>query len=128
MFAIIVPVLILPAIFTLIYLEHKALKAPAVAPGDREGHIGKLNIAPGEDALSVEEVDPMYKAPLITRVKNGFYEIDALGLIILGFGWALVSLHKSAILGPTAANIVLHSCCCHSHLSPMPATDTETAL
>lgn len=89
----IVPVLILPAIAVLIYLEHKAMKAPeTVEDAENKTKTHELNVAADAGAIAIptKDIKHDWDAPLVTRLKNGFYEIDAIGLIILGFGWSLV--------------------------------------
>ncbi|KAF5366833.1 hypothetical protein D9758_006517 [Tetrapyrgos nigripes] len=95
MFAIIMPVVLSPAIFTLIYLDRQAQKmglvniassnaarreARALAEQEgMEGPRGEVTAKAAQTSLTWRE-----------RAQNNLIEIDAFGLILLGFGWSLL--------------------------------------
>lgn len=86
MFAIIAPVVITPAIATMIWLEHRAVKAAErAAAGQEIGDAKDVNVA------VLEDLRP--SAPLWQRLQKALIEIDTFGLLLLGFGWSLVSFH-----------------------------------
>lgn len=72
MFAIIMPVTISPAIVVLFILEHKAQK---------------MNIPIDEPVVAIQKGEPWSK-----KIYHALIEIDAVGLILLGFGWSLLLL------------------------------------
>ncbi|KIY71323.1 MFS general substrate transporter [Cylindrobasidium torrendii FP15055 ss-10] len=94
MFAIIMPACLIPAIAVLIYLDKKAQKE------------GIINIASSNAARRIarekgvydprgadEEVDvPVVSQGWWQAMKEGLVEIDAFGLLLLGFGWSLLLL------------------------------------
>ncbi|KAJ3905942.1 major facilitator superfamily domain-containing protein [Lentinula edodes] len=82
MFAIIMPVDLCPAIFTLIYLDRKA---------HREGIIN-LSSSGAVRRLALAEGRYKEQARWTVRTKQILSEIDAFGLILLGFGWSLLLL------------------------------------
>lgn len=97
MFAIIMPAALLPAIITLIVLDRRAKKAGLVNMAssnaarraakdlaDREGHEAPRGIIAAPSAESATT----WKQSLV----QGFHEIDAIGLVLLGFGWSLLLL------------------------------------
>lgn len=97
MFAIIMPACLLPAIFTLVILDRKARKAGLVNMAssnaarraarelaEREG----IEAPHGIITAPAAESATTWKQSLI----DGFHEIDAIGLILLGFGWSLLLL------------------------------------
>ncbi|GAA5833832.1 hypothetical protein JCM11251_005980 [Rhodosporidiobolus azoricus] len=92
MYAIIMPVVMIPGILVLFWLEHKAQKqgiisvassgqaiadAAAVAEKQQEGEVGAV-VKPSTSMLS--------------RVILAWHELDGPGLILLGFGWSLLLL------------------------------------
>ncbi|KAG7087766.1 hypothetical protein E1B28_013707 [Marasmius oreades] len=97
MFAIIMPVVIGPAIITLIYLERKAQKlgivnmASSNAARREARELAEKKGEKGPHGLVVAEVAPT-NLTWIERVKANLAEIDAFGLILLGFGWSLFLL------------------------------------
>lgn len=97
MFGIIMPVCLAPAIFVLVFLERRARKAGIVniassnaarrAAAERAREKGEE--AP-RGAIVAEAVAP--KLSWAQQLKFGLIEIDAFGLILLGFGWSLLLL------------------------------------
>ncbi|KAH8601945.1 putative siderophore iron transporter [Bisporella sp. PMI_857] len=91
MFAIIMPVALAPAIGTLIYLDRKAKKDGIVnmaasraarrAAGVEEGLAGQ------DEPVAIAPTQPWAEG-----LKAGLEEIDAFGMILLGFGWSLLLL------------------------------------
>lgn len=71
-----------PAIAVLFHLERKAVK-------NSDDLEDEEKVDPAV-ARPVEEIDPLAHAPFMTRAKAGLREIDAIGLLLLGFGWSLV--------------------------------------
>ncbi|KAK7447103.1 hypothetical protein VKT23_014316 [Stygiomarasmius scandens] len=97
MFAIIMPVVLGPAIFTLIYLDRQAQKMGLVnmassnaarrearALAEQEGHEGPRG------QVTAKAVDTQLS--WAERARTNLVEIDAFGLILLGFGWSLLLL------------------------------------
>ncbi|KAF9262039.1 MFS general substrate transporter [Marasmius fiardii PR-910] len=97
MFAIIMPVVIGPAILTLIYLERKAHKLGIVNMASsnaarREARaLAEKKGEEGPHGLVIAEAAPTNLA-WKDRMKANLTEIDAFGLILLGFGWSLLLL------------------------------------
>lgn len=83
---------LIPAIVTLVYFEHKALKASDKEDAEKEQRDRSLglHVAADADAKPVEEIDPLAHASLLAKTKRSLEEIDAFGLLLLGFGWSLV--------------------------------------
>ncbi|OAQ62796.1 siderophore iron transporter [Pochonia chlamydosporia 170] len=97
MFAIIMPVAITPAIATLIYLDRKAKKSGTVslASGGEAQHAEKqVSDQIGHDG--VPTINSMTvtssRGSWLQKFKRGMIEIDSFGLLLLGFGWALLLL------------------------------------
>lgn len=92
--------ILVPAIITLIYFEHKALKASDKDLAEQEQHNRSLglHVAADADAKPLEEIDPLAHAPLLTKTKRALEEIDAFGLLLLGFGWSLVRAATTHLL------------------------------
>lgn len=65
-----------PAIAVLLWLDHRAIVQGLV------------------DGLAEKKQGP--KTPLVQRAVQIFHELDTFGLILLGFGWSLVSLPESS--------------------------------
>lgn len=84
MFAIIMPAALSPAIVTLIYLDRKA---------HREGtiNISSSGVARRRAELEAEGGEEEVVSWSL-RAKQVLIEIDAFGLILLGFGWSLLLL------------------------------------
>ncbi|KAK4496650.1 hypothetical protein PRZ48_012632 [Zasmidium cellare] len=80
MFAIMVPALLMPAIVTLFTIQHKAAKHNMVSIGDsgftRKGELEKMGKKP----------------TLLQLFWQGIIDIDLMGLILLGFAFALILL------------------------------------
>lgn len=97
MFAIIMPVCLGPAIFTLIYLERKAHKEGIVnlaSSNAARRAARELAEKEGYEAPRGIIVAPAVE-PALTwtqALKRNLEEIDAFGLLLLGFGWALLLL------------------------------------
>lgn len=72
----------LPTIVILLWLDHRAHKQ----------NLGATPAATSYDEKIVEVKEDMPKGPWTQRLKQTLLELDAFGLILLGFGWALVSL------------------------------------
>ena len=104
MFAIIMPAALGPAIAVLIFLDRKARRAgivnmassnaarraaaAAAATSDASRHVG-------DDAIPHDTIVASAPAPENSRwesLKRNLEEIDAVGLILLGFGWSLLLL------------------------------------
>ncbi|KAK1229978.1 hypothetical protein PQX77_006941 [Marasmius sp. AFHP31] len=89
MFAIIMPVCIAPAILTLINLDRKARKEGVANVASS----GATQRDADEKEASVAEVPVDVPPKSRWEMTKGFLEeIDAFGLIILGFGWSLLLL------------------------------------
>lgn len=79
MFAIMTPVLLIPAILTLYYMEHRAKKHGMVsAGGSKFAREGTLGDRPSE--------------PWTKLAMKGFIDIDLMGLLLLGFAFSLILL------------------------------------
>lgn len=97
MFAIIMPAALGPAIFTLIYLDRRAKKngivnmasSNAARRAARELASEKGNEAPHGVVVAPAVTPSETWSQMLLR---NFHEIDALGLILLGFGWSLLLL------------------------------------
>lgn len=99
MFAIIMPVALGPAVIGLIYLDRKARKLGFVeeAAADVLRRAGDHN---PDEFVGVREQEPAaadYAAPaesktLWQNLARSLVEIDAFGLLLLGFGWSLLLL------------------------------------
>lgn len=76
MFAIIIPVCLLPAIIVMLWLDRKATKT------------GKINIASCKYDVANDVADKNYKK----LFKDGLIQIDAMGLVLLGFAFSLLLL------------------------------------
>lgn len=82
------PFVMLPAITVLLWLDHRAHKQ-----GLLELASDKANTNEYEEKRVEVEIQPSApKTPFVQRLKLVLAELDAFGLILLGFGWALVSL------------------------------------
>ncbi|KAL0566248.1 hypothetical protein V5O48_015772 [Marasmius crinis-equi] len=93
MFAIIMPVCLAPAIFTLIHLDWKARKQ-GVASIASSGIAQRSAAAEAEDDKDMDAPSslPPPRKSKWEATKSFLEEIDAFGLIILGFGWSLLLL------------------------------------
>lgn len=112
----IAPVVLTPALVTLIYLEHRAVKS---------GKKGSEKA--DEDAVDAAVLDPLHNAPWPQKVKKAFIEIDAFGLLLLGFGWSLVRVSNRTHQF-LAADFIASSFYCHLRCNRMQNTATATAL
>ncbi|THU81737.1 MFS general substrate transporter [Dendrothele bispora CBS 962.96] len=97
MFAIIMPVVLGPAIFTLIYLDRQAQKMGLVnIASSNAARREARNLAEQEGRegprgqVAAKAVDSQLS--WADRAKNNLIEIDAFGLVLLGFGWSLLLL------------------------------------
>lgn len=86
MFAIMVPVLLIPAIITLYAMQHKAKKLNMVSMGGSKfARTGRL-----------DEVDvSSHRKSYLQLAWQGIIDIDLLGLLLLGFGFALILLTQN---------------------------------
>lgn len=109
MYAILLPAVICPAALLMIYLERRAKKEGVLnidsssaarrrAKEHAEAHGADLGTEENAGHLPAYDI-PVEKAPFMTRFWNVFHELDCFGLILMGFGWALVS---SVRLSPPA--------------------------
>lgn len=110
MFAVILPAMLIPAIVILTYYDRKAQR------------LGILNIASSETARKeAEKNGEMGPGGVITaatsqipkkqwtqHVREGFVEIDAFGLLLLGFGWSLLLLPFSSSRVPKRVGRIHH--------------------
>lgn len=85
MYAIIVPFVMLPAIFVLLWLDHRAHKQGLLDLASDRANANEYE----EKQVDVQPSAP--KAPFVQRLMHILAELDAFGLLLLGFGWALVS-------------------------------------
>lgn len=116
MYAIITPVIMGPALLVLIWYEHKAKKAgllarPAVAASGEPtassaattvtkhgSEDGDVDAEEGKEAmhdLNKTEQEPELEEPHLSFVEKLikiWFEMDVFGLLLLGFGWALLLL------------------------------------
>ncbi|KAK4609653.1 Siderophore transporter [Fulvia fulva] len=79
MFAIMVPVLLIPPIITLYAMQHKAKKLNMVSMG-------------GSKLARTGQVNNINKKSYLQLAWQGIIDIDLLGLLLLGFGFALILL------------------------------------
>lgn len=84
MFAIMIPVVISPAIAVLLWLDHRAQKHKKLAIASEKLH---------------ENIKPVAKKKWINVVWEAIVEIDLLGLLLLGFGFSLLLLPFSLANG-----------------------------
>ena len=105
MFAIIIPVCLAPAVFTLIFLERRATKEGLVnLASSTYAHrlATEAAVEKGIDAPkgAIEAPAVAIELSWAQRLRTGLAEADAFGLILLGFGWTLFllpfSLEKTA--------------------------------
>ncbi|KAL7412358.1 major facilitator superfamily domain-containing protein [Mrakia frigida] len=82
MYAIIIPFVMLPAITVLLWLDHRASKIEQVSQGELET----------EKHVEVHVPASAPKAPWTQRFLHVLSELDAFGLLLLGFGWSLLLL------------------------------------
>lgn len=77
----------------MIYLEHKAVKGEVTITSSREvrRHAREVEAA-NRGEKPMDEIKPIVDEPWALKFKNGLREIDAPGLLLLGFGWSLVNL------------------------------------
>jgi MFS family permease len=97
MFAIIMPVALGPAIATLIWLDRKAKKAGIVNLASsnaarRAAHDNAEKDGPGVPYGAVVASAADQTEPWLQSLKRNLEEIDAFGLVLLGFGWSLLLL------------------------------------
>ncbi|KAK1227971.1 hypothetical protein PQX77_009018 [Marasmius sp. AFHP31] len=102
MFAIIMPVVLGPAIITLIYLDHKARRMGIVNMASSNAARREARALAAEKREKGEEADDPQGLVVAEaaqsdltwwqRVKIALSEIDGFGLILLGFGWSLLLL------------------------------------
>lgn len=94
MYAIIIPVVMGPALMVVAWLENRAYKTHG-----ENAHPGEPDSKAEEGVATPEEVKP----PFITQLRTTLQQLDAIGLILLGFGWSLLlipfSLSSTAVGG-----------------------------
>jgi len=96
MWAIIMPASLAPAIAMLFYLERKAQKFGIVniasSKQDRRNAtvLAREKGEIFEGGRGVAQAAP--RQPWLAQVKRGLVEIDAFGLLLMGFGWCLLLL------------------------------------
>ncbi|GAA6044621.1 hypothetical protein JCM8097_003410 [Rhodosporidiobolus ruineniae] len=84
MFAIIYPVIWIPACAAMYWLESRALKDKLI----------NVEVAQtgADDALVAEQHFEHQEKTFMQKVKTVYEEVDTIGLILLGFGWSLLLL------------------------------------
>jgi hypothetical protein len=94
MFAIIMPVCLGPAIIVLIYLERRAQKQGLVNMASSNAARRAMREAAAEKGQEVPHVSRAVQPTRtwIQAAKANLIEVDAFGLILLGFGWSLFLL------------------------------------
>ncbi|KIK69351.1 hypothetical protein GYMLUDRAFT_80634 [Collybiopsis luxurians FD-317 M1] len=97
MFAIIMPVVLGPAIFTMIHLDRKARREGIVNIASSNAARREARVLAETQGLEGPRGNVTAKAvksdmSWADRMKNNLTEIDAFGLILLGFGWSLLLL------------------------------------
>lgn len=108
-----------PCIITLIYLERKAVRGEVSLASSKEvrRHAKAVDeVNRGEK--SAADLQPLLDEPWALKLKRGLREIDAFGLLLLGFGWSLVS-------SVTECSVVIAS---DSLLSLWPASVAASVL
>lgn len=83
MYAIIIPVIMGPALGVVGWLERRAYKTHS-----EDGRIGESDAKAEEGHSVAEEAKP----PFMTVLRATLQQLDAIGLILLGFGWSLLLL------------------------------------
>lgn len=100
MFAIIMPVAVGPAIIGLVYLDRKARKL-GIFDQTAADHVHRRAHDGGEAHVDTKEEPTSVAAAAAGTVEDktwqqklvrGLIEIDAFGLLLLGFGWSLLLL------------------------------------
>ncbi|GAA6031357.1 hypothetical protein JCM8097_005620 [Rhodosporidiobolus ruineniae] len=84
MYAIIMPVVMVPGIALLFFLEHRAKKVIAATAAEAVVDYAEKNGHP-------EAAAPAEKS-LYQRIRLAWSELDGFGLLLLGFGWSLLLL------------------------------------
>lgn len=94
MYAIIMPVVMGPALVALIHFESKAKKQgieiSAAGPSIAPRNAGKESDAEKSDVAVTQE--PPKKVNFKAKLVRVFEEMDTIGLLLLGFGWTLILL------------------------------------
>lgn len=126
MWAIIMPVVLTPAIALLFYLERLAQKHGVVNIASSKQDRRNAEAAAEETGEKFERGRGVNAAAerkaLWPQIKTGLIEIDAFGLILLGFGWVLFllpfSLRSSADGGWKNPSLIASECCTSYLLGP----------
>lgn len=103
MYAIIMPVVMGPALIALIYFENRAKKQGLLTPSALGPATSKKDTETGSDNAQDPEnkeakavaISTEYDEPRLTFAQKAFkiwQEMDAFGLLLLGFGWTLLLL------------------------------------
>lgn len=88
MFAIIMPVALGPAIVTLIFLDRKARKTGVITMASSNyDRRTAVELAKNGDGVATKS-----RRTWLEALKHNFQEMDAFGLVLLGFGWSLLLL------------------------------------
>ncbi|GAA5842803.1 hypothetical protein JCM11251_001494 [Rhodosporidiobolus azoricus] len=85
MFAIIFGVVWTPAIILLVWLEKRAVNAGLI-------NISVSRKGVDDTSAAAAEIQPEEKLPLFRRIFRTLDELDTIGLLLQGFGWALLLL------------------------------------
>ncbi|GAA5821539.1 hypothetical protein JCM3770_000861 [Rhodotorula araucariae] len=99
MYAIIFPVVMLPGIFFLFWLQHKSRKMGLVTVASAGDAIKEAKLAAEQNGERVAQPGFNNRMPAVkpkmglgARIWLAWQELDGFGLILLGFGWALLLL------------------------------------
>lgn len=107
MYAIIIPVVMGPALAVVAWLERRAYKTHRLDSQAVESGIAQPDVK-AEEAHALE--DERAKLPFFTQLKSTLQQLDAMGLILLGFGWSLLlipfSLSTTAVGGYKNASLI----------------------
>jgi len=114
-----------PTIAILIWLERRARKLFLL--GDKESHTDEMTKAVQD--TDVAAAFAKTQKPIMQRAADIASEIDAIGLLLLGFGWSLVRYFPPP---PLSWRVLTSKCerssCCHSRFRRLPSEDTRTDL
>ena len=96
MWAIIMPASLAPAIAMLFYLERKAQQSGVVNIASSKRARREAQALAQEKGETFEGgrcvAQAALRQPWWSQVKQGLVEIDAFGLVLMGFGWCLLLL------------------------------------
>lgn len=85
------PVVIGPAVITVLYLERKIRKIGLIEEAKEQGIVDTADLEQ-KNVDAVEAVVTEPKAPFSARAYQVFEEMDTVGLLLLGFGFSLLLL------------------------------------